>query len=107
MHRNFLASWGLAAGAVCVSSAAFAYMAAMPVPIPAAFERPMSPYAACAAEAQERFLSGAAYDSFVRKCGQAGAENLCKDIAAARKIPGKARTAFARKCVAEIEEAER
>ena len=92
--------------AVCASSAARAYMAPAPVPVPVAFEAPMSPFAACAAEAQDQFLSGPAYDSFVQNCGRTAAVSLCEAWAAEKKVPGKHRASFTKKCVHDVQQAE-
>lgn len=106
MSKRFVSVLVVAAGS-CASGVAFAYMAALPVPIPPAFERPMSPFAACAAEAQEQFLSGPAFDIFMHKCGEAAVAGICDEAASAKRLSGKARAAFARKCAMEIEQAER
>ncbi|QGM96074.1 hypothetical protein [Methylocystis parvus] len=105
MFKRFM-PLAAAAGLACVSTAAFAYMAAMPLPIPAAFERPMSPAAACAAEAQEQFLSGPAYDSFMARCTRAGVAELCDRAASARKLTGKKRAAYTRECAVQVEQAQ-
>jgi hypothetical protein len=107
MSKGFLPAMVLAAGVAGVSTVAFAYMAPAPVPIPVAFERPMSPFAACAADAQEQFLAGPAFEVFMQSCTQAAVSRICDDAASARRLSGKNRSAFARKCAAEIEQAER
>lgn len=91
----------------CGSSAAFAHMAPSPVPVPVAFEGPMNPFAACAAEAQEQFLSGPAYDSFMQGCEKTAAASLCEAWAIERNVPGKHRAGFTKKCVHDVEQAER
>ncbi len=106
MFKRFLPLAALGAALVSASSAAFAYMAASPVLIPPAFERPMSPAAACAAEAQDRFLSGPAFDIFMEKCTRAGVAELCDRAAAARKLTGKKRTIYMRECTIEVEQAQ-
>jgi hypothetical protein len=89
------------------SSAAFGHMAPSPVPVPVAFEGPMNPFAACAAEAQEQFLSGPAYDSFVQSCEKSAIANVCEAWATERNVPGKQRASFTKKCVRAVEQAER
>lgn len=106
MFKRSLSIAALAAGLAVVSSAALAYMAASPVLIPPAFERPMSPAAACAAEAQEQFLSGPAFDHFMAKCTGAGVAQLCNHAASARKLSGKKRAIFTRECAIQVEEAQ-
>jgi hypothetical protein len=106
MFMRFSPAAAIAAILACVSTGAFAYMAAAPVPIPAAFERPMSPAAACAAEAQEQFLSGPVFDSFMEKCARAAVARLCDDAASVRKLTGKKRAAFTRGCAVQVEQAQ-
>ncbi|WP_457797471.1 hypothetical protein [Methylocystis sp. S23] len=106
MFKRFLPVAALAAALAAVSTMASAYMAAAPVPIPAAFERPMSPAAACAAEAQDQFLSGPAFDAFMDKCTRVAVADLCERAASARKLTGKKRAAFARECAAQVEQAQ-
>ena len=107
MSRTLLIAAAFTVGVGFASTGALAYVAALPVPIPAAFEGPMNPFAACAADAQEQFLAGAAFDSFMHKCTQTAVASICDDWASAKKVPGKARAAFTRKCVAAIEQTER
>jgi hypothetical protein len=107
MFKSFLPAMAFLAGVACTSTMAFAYMAAAPVMIPPAFERPMSPYAACAAEAQESFLSGSAYESFMQHCAPAAVANFCDEAASVRKLAGKHRAAFNKKCIGQVEESER
>jgi hypothetical protein len=107
MSKKFLPALAFTAGAVVMSSMAFAYMAPSPVPIPVAFDRPMSPFAACAAQAQDQFLSGPAFDSFMQSCGQTAVARICDESASAKGLSGKSRAAFTKKCAAEIEQAER
>jgi hypothetical protein len=107
MSRKVLPALVFAAGVAGMSTVAFAYMAPAPAPIPVAFERPMGPIALCAAEAQEQFLSGPAFDSFMHSCGQAAVANICDAAASAKRLSGKSRAAFAKRCAVEIEQAER
>lgn len=106
MFKRFLPAMAASAALACASTAALAYMAAAPVPIPAAFERPMSPAAACAAEAQEQFLSGPAFDSFMATCTRTGVAELCDRAASARKLTGKKRAAYTRECAVQVEQAQ-
>jgi hypothetical protein len=107
MAKRFLTLAALGLGVAGTSTWAFAYMAAAPVPIPAAFERPMGPIAACAAEAQDQFLSGPAFDIFMQHCGPAAVARFCEEAATARRLSGKSRSAYARRCAIEVEQAER
>lgn len=100
----FLAAQG--AACVALSTPAPAYTAAAPVMIPPAFERPMSPAAACAAEAQEKFLSGPVFDRFMATCTAAGVAQLCGHAASVRKLTGKKRAIFTRECAIQVEEAQ-
>lgn len=106
MFKRFPALAALVAGLAAISTFAYAYTAAAPVLIPPAFERPMSPAAACAAEAQEQFLSGPAFDIFMAKCTSAGVAQLCSHAASARKLTGKKRAIFTRECAIQVEEAQ-
>ncbi|WP_442756674.1 hypothetical protein ACNHKD_08795 [Methylocystis sp. JAN1] len=106
MFKRFLPATALAGGLAFVSTLAYGYTAAAPVLIPPAFERPMSPAAACAAEAQEQFLSGPAFDSFMATCTSAGVARLCDHAASVRKLTGKKRAVFTRECAIQVEEAQ-
>jgi hypothetical protein len=107
MIMRVLSGMAVIAGAAAASGAAMAYMAPSPVLIPPAFQRPMSPLAHCAAQAQDQFLSGPAYDFFVENCTQAAVANICDKAAADRRLTGKRRTAFTEKCAQDIEQAQR
>ena len=52
---------------------------------------------ACLTAAAEKKLSGAAKNSFVRKC----VRDTCERETAARRLAGAAKNSFARKCVAD------
>jgi hypothetical protein len=106
MFKRFLSLAAPPAAFAALSTAAFAYTAAAPVLIPPAFERPMSPAAACAAEAQDRFLSGPVFDSFMTKCTAIGVAELCDHAATVRKLTGKKRAIFTRECAIQVEEAQ-
>ena len=61
---------------------------------------------ACEAQAADKKLSGAAKNSFVKKCEKdAKAENpavaACDKTAAEKKLAGAAKTSFTKKCVAD------
>jgi hypothetical protein len=107
MGKTILFSATVALGLAGAASAAFAYMAAQPVPVPVAFSGPMSPYAACAAEAQDQWLSGAAYDAYARRCAETAIRNICEDAASTRRLAGKRRAEYARQCAAAIEATEK
>ena len=104
MSKSFLFALFISAFAPAGASA---YMAPAPVPIPAAFQREMSPYAACAAEAQEQFLSGPAHDAFMQGCTKTAVARYCADAASAKGVMKKRRAAFVKNCAAALAEAER
>jgi hypothetical protein len=106
MVKGFLVG---AAFVACASNAAYAYMAAAPVPVPVAFENGgLNPFAACAADAQERFVPyGPAFDAFMEKCNRTAAEHVCGVVATERGLTGKLRTSYTKKCVVEQIEAQR
>ncbi len=105
MVKEFLVG---AAFVACASGAAFAYVGVAPVPVPVAFEGGgMNPFTACAADAQERFLSGAAYDAFMETCNRAAAATVCDAVASQKALIGKNRVSYTKKCVAEELEAQR
>lgn len=57
---------------------------------------------ACEAQATENKLSGAAKNSFVKKCEKdatAAATKTCDAQAAEKKLSGAAKTSFTKKCV--------
>lgn len=53
---------------------------------------------ACDAEAASRKLAGAAKSSFGKKCVADGLQPFCEEQASARKLAGAARTSFLNKC---------
>ncbi len=60
--------------------------------------------AACEAQATEKKLSGAAKNSFVKKCDKDAvdaATKTCDAQAAEKKLAGAAKTSFTKKCVAD------
>lgn len=62
--------------------------------------------ATCEAKATERKLSGAAKNSFVKKCEKDAAAGLtCDAKATEKKLNGAARTSFVNKCERDAKEA--
>ncbi len=58
--------------------------------------------AACEAQATEKKLSGAAHDSFVKKCDKdanAAAKTSCDAQTTEKKLSGAAKDSFTKKCV--------
>lgn len=56
---------------------------------------------ACMAAAKEKKLSGAARNSFVKKC-EADAKSKCEAAATEKKLSGAAKNSNVKKCVQEI-----
>jgi hypothetical protein len=52
----------------------------------------------CKAQASDKKLAGAAFNSFMKKC-QTDAEKACDAAAAEKKLNGAAKTSFTKKCV--------
>lgn len=52
----------------------------------------------CKAQASDKKLAGAAFNSFMKKC-QTDAEKACDTAAAQKKLNGAAKTSFTKKCV--------
>jgi hypothetical protein len=63
--------------------------------------------ATCEAQAAERKLSGAAKNSFVKKCERegGGAGASCEARAADKKLAGAAKNSFMKKCESDAKEA--
>jgi len=54
----------------------------------------------CKAQASDKKLAGAAFNSFMKKC-QTDTEKACAAAAADKKLNGAAKTSFTKKCVAD------
>jgi hypothetical protein len=52
----------------------------------------------CKAQAAEKKLAGAAFNSFMKKC-ETDAQKACNASAADRKLAGAAKASFTKKCV--------